>query len=195
MFIKHKINTLAALLLLVFLLFAVGCKNNTKSVNENDSLTNPLENMEGEEISEVQHNYPPKSLEIKTDTVFKIDNKKYGYTSTQKTIDTSMVVFVHKAMGKTVKDVYLDFEYSIKPTGQDYKGGEFIISKHSFKEEFTEDYLNHAILHKMEFLGFNEYSKEYEYKFTITQPDTDYSYIIYYFINNAGETKFHVDDV
>ena len=194
MYTQHIKNTLA-ILLIVVLLASVGCKNDTKKDTSKDSATDPLENMQGEEIAEVQHNYPPEPVELITDTVFKIDNKKYGYQSTQKTIDSSMVVFVHKAMGKTVKDVYLDFEYSLKPTGQDYKGGEFKISKHTFKEEFTEDYLNHSILHKMEFLGFNDYSKEYEYKFIITQPDTDYSYTIYYFINNLGETKFHVDDI
>lgn len=191
---QYTQNTLAALLL-VILLAAIGCKNTTKSDDKTDSATDPLENMQGEAVEQEQHNFPPEPVELITDTAFEIDNKKYGYQSTQKTIDTSMVVFIHKAMGKTVKDVYLDFEYSLKPTGQDYKGGEFNISKHTFKEEFTEDYINHSILHKMEFLGFNEYSSEYEYKFIITQPDTDYSYTIYYFINNKGKTKFHVDDV
>lgn len=194
MYIQHTKNALTTLLL-VLLVLSVACKNNTKNADETaDSATDPLENMAGEEISEEQHNFPPEPLEIKTDTAFKIDDKEYGYKSTQKTIDTSMVVFVHKAMGKTVKDVYLDFVYTLKPTGEDYSGGEFTISKHTFKNEFTKEYINHSILHKMEFLGFNEYNKEYEYKFVITQPDTDYSYIIYYFINNKGETKFHIDD-
>lgn len=191
-YFKNSIMTV----ILATLLVTVGCKNSTKSINENaDSLSDPLENMQGEEISEVQHNFPPEPIELKTDTSFSIDNKKYGYQSTQKTIDSSMVVFVHKAMGKTVKDVYLDFEYSIKPTGKEYNGGEFKITKHIFKDEFNDDYINHSILHKMEFLGYNLYSNEYEYKFHITQPDTDYSYVIYYFINNKGETKFHVDDL
>ncbi len=191
-YFKHGIITLVLALLLV----VMGCKNSTQTTDDNkDSLSDPLKNMQGEEVIAVQHNFPPTPLEIKIDTSFSIDNKKYGYQSVQKTIDTSMVVFVHKAMGKTVKDVYFDFEYHIKPTGKGYKGGAFILTKHTFKEEFTEDFINHSILHKMEFLGYNIYSNEYEYKFYITQPDTDYSYIIYYFINNKGETNFHVDDV
>lgn len=190
----HPKNTLILILSVLFLA-AVGCKNNTKATDENDSASpDPLENMQGEAISEEQHNYPPEPLEVTTDTSFTIENKKYGYTSVQKTIDTSMVVFVRKVMGKMVKDVYLDFEYTIEPTGEAYKGGEFKITKHNFASEFTEDFINHSVLHKMEFLGYNEYSKEYEYKFYITKPDTDYSYIIYFFINNMGETKFHVDD-
>lgn len=183
------------------ILFAIGlvlavasCKNTNVSDKDADSSTNPLEGMQGEALTEEQHNFPEEPVEITTDTVFKIDNKKYGYKSVQKTIDTSMVVFMHKVQGKLVKNVYLDFVYTIQPTGQDYKGGEFTISKQFFKEEFTDDYINHSILHKMEFLGFNENSKEYEYKFVITQPDTDYSYLIYFFINNLGETKYIIDD-
>ncbi|MFX3625987.1 MAG: DUF4738 domain-containing protein [bacterium] len=181
--------------LLTVMLVTVSCKNNTKNaVNDTDSLTDPLENMQGEVVEEIQHNFPEKPFEKETDTTFSIDNKKYGYQLTQKTIDTSMVVFIHNAMGKRVKDVYLDFEYTLKPTGQDYKGSSFKLTKHSFQKEFTKDFINHAVLHDLAFMGFNNYSKEYEFKFSITQPDTDLSYVIYYFINNKGETKFLVDD-
>jgi hypothetical protein len=181
-------------ILLLGLLVASACKNKTQQENNQDSLTNPLENMQGEAIEEIQHNFPEEPFEKKTDTTFSIDNKKYGYELIQKTIDTSMVVFIHNAMGKRVKDVYLDFEYTLKPKGQDYKGNSFKLTKHSFQKEFTEDFINHAVLHDLAFMGFNDYSKEYEFKFSITQPDTDLSYVIYYFINNKGETKFLVDD-
>ena len=93
------------------------------------------------------------------------------------------------------KDVYLDFEYTLKPNAAEYTGGEKLITKHTFTKDFNEDFINHAVLYDMQFLGFNDLSKEYELKFIITKPDTDFSYVIYYFINLKGETVYEIDDL
>lgn len=171
-----------------------GCKNNTKQEVATDSLP-PMIEEKAQPTAEVQHNFPEQPVNIVKDTTVAIGNKKYSIITTKKTIDTSMVVFVHQAQGKVIKDVYLDFEYTLKPNAAEYTGGEKLITKHTFTKDFNEDFINHAVLYDMQFLGFNDLSKEYELKFIITKPDTDFSYVIYYFINLKGETVYEIDDL
>lgn len=187
---QKTVLIIAALLVLGTI---TSCKNTTKQEVQADSLPPLIEEMD-EAGTEVQHNFPEQPINIVKDTSILFNNKQYGLQTTQKTIDTSMVVFVHKAQGKVIKDVYLDFEYTLKPSAAEYTGDTKVITKHTFTTEFNDDFLNHAVLYDMQFLGFNDLSKEYEFKFLITKPDTDITYIIYYFINLKGEVVYEIDD-
>lgn len=187
-------KTVLIMATLIVLATITGCKNNTKQEVTADSLP-PLIEENSQATNEVQHNFPEQSVNIVKDTTVVIDKKKYSIKTTQKTIDTSMVVFVHQAQGKVIKDVYLDFEYTIKPNAAEYTGDEKLITKHTFTKDFNEDFINNAVLYDMQFLGFNDLSKEYELKFIITKPDTDFSYVIYYFINLKGEVVYEIDDL
>lgn len=190
---QHK-KTVLIVATLIVLGAITSCKNNTKQEVTTDSLP-PLIEENAQATAEVQHNFPEKSVNIVKDTTVVINNKKYGIVTTQKTIDTSMVVYVHQTQGKVIKDVYLDFQYTLKPNAAEYTGGEKLITKHTFTKDFNEDFINNAVLYDMQFLGFNDLSKEYELKFIITKPDTDFSYVIYYFINLKGETIYEIDDL
>lgn len=187
-------KTVLIMATLIVLATITGCKNNTKQEVTADSLP-PLIEENSQATNEVQHNFPEKPINLVKDTTVVIDKKKYSIKTTQKTIDTSMVVFVHQAQGKVIKDVYLDFEYTIKPNAAEYTGDEKLITKHTFTKDFNEDFINNAVLYDMQFLGFNDLSKEYELKFIITKPDTDFSYVIYYFINLKGEVVYEIDDL
>lgn len=187
-------KTVLIMATLIVLATITGCKNNTKQEVTADSLP-PLIEENSQATNEVQHNFPEQPVNIVKDTTVVIDKKKYSIKTTQKTIDTSMVVFVHQAQGKVIKDVYLDFEYTIKPNAAEYTGDEKLITKHTFTKDFNEDFINNAVLYDMQFLGFNDLSKEYELKFIITKPDTDFSYVIYYFINLKGEVVYEIDDL
>lgn len=187
-------KTVLIMATLIVLATITGCKNNTKQEVTADSLP-PLIEENSQATNEVQHNFPEQPVNIVKDTTVVIDKKKYSIKTTQKTIDTSMVVFVHQAQGKVIKDVYLDFEYTIKPNAAEYTGDEKLITKHTFTKDFNEDFINNAVLYDMQFLGFNDLSKEYELKFIITKPDTDFSYVIYYFINLKGEVVYEINDL
>ena len=190
----QQTKTVLIMATLIVLGAIAGCKNNTKQEVATDSLP-PMIEENAQATAEVQHNFPEQPVNIVKDTTVAIGNKKYSIVTTKKTIDTSMVVFVHQAQGKVIKDVYLDFEYTLKPNAAEYSGGEKLITKHTFTKDFNEDFINHAVLYDMQFLGFNDLSKEYELKFIITKPDTDFSYVIYYFINLKGETVYEIDDL
>lgn len=175
------------------MLLALGaCKNNTQSTQAADSTTN---DSAPSAPAMVQHNFPETPVRDSKDTTFKINGKTYGVKLQKNTVDTSLVVFTRKAMGKMIKDVYYDFEYFLTPKGPDYKGGEIKVTKHNFREEFNDDFFNYAVLYDMNFEGYNEVNKEYEFTFMINKPDTENTFKIYFFINNKGETHYEVEDI
>ncbi len=177
-----------SLLLLAF----AACKNNTQTVQTADTASN---DSAASAPAIKQHNFPEAPVRESRDTSFKLNGKTYGVKLQKNTIDTSLVVFTRKAMGKMIKNVYYDFEYFLTPKGTDYKGGEVKVTKHNFREEFNDDFFNYSVLYDMNFEGYNEVNKEYEFTFMINKPDTENTFKIYFFINNKGETHYEVEDI
>lgn len=175
------------------MLLALGaCKNNTQSTQAADTTTKdsvPL----GQ--AEVKHYFPETPVRDSKDTAFKLNGKTYRVKLQKNTIDDSMVVFPRMAMGKKIKDVYYNFEYILTPQATDYKGGEIKVTKYNFRDEFNDEFFNFSILYEMNFEGYNEINKEYEFTFMINKPDTESTFKIYFFINNKGETHYEVEDI
>lgn len=187
------------LLVFIIVLAATSCKNKVQAGNENDTAKVEDTASAVAEMDMVQHNFPEKPEKIVSDTSFKIGKATYGCNIVKKTVDTSLVVFIGKVRDKKdnrlVKNVYMDYEYYITPKGPGYKGGQLIINKATFKKEFNEDFYNNSVLFKAEFVGFVESLNEFQLRFTITKPDTDFTYIIDYYVNNNGEVFYEILDV
>lgn len=186
-------HVLKKLLLFSFSVVVIAaCKNTTQSTTTDDSAA---KDTTPQEPTVLQHNFPETPINQSKDTVFLIAGKKYSVTLTKKTIDTSMVVFARKAMGKPIKDVYFDFEYLISPTGPAYKGGNIKVTKQTLAEEFNNEFLDYAVLYELGFMDYSEVNKEFEFSGMITKPDTENTFKVYFFINNKGETHYEVEDL
>jgi hypothetical protein len=186
-------HVLKKLLLLSFSVVVIAaCKNTAQNADTTDSVA---KDTTPQGPAETQHNFPESPVNITKDTSFTIKGQTYKVSLTQKTIDTSMVVFARKAMGKAIKDVYFDFEYIITPKSNAYKGAEVKITKRNLENQFNNEFLDYAILHELNFMDYSEVNKEYEFSGYITKPDTDNAFKVYFFINNKGELHNEVEDI
>jgi hypothetical protein len=173
------------------LALAVSCKNNSGSGSGSD--TNATDSANNGQGNLVEHYYPEKPATITTDTTVEEDNTNYRLSITQKTIDTSLVVFQRKGAGKVHRNLYYDFEYVISITGKDLSIPPVKVTKHSIPaEEFDEDYINNSILHDLNYVGLQQ--EMFTFTFMLTKPDTDLRYRLFYHIPKKGKPSFVVDD-
>jgi hypothetical protein len=169
----------------------VSCKNNNRSGSGNDT-TEKDSSVEGQNDL-VEHYYPEKPQVITTDTTIEEEDATYKLSITQKTIDTSLVVFQRKGAGKVHRNIYYDFEYTISITGKGVTIPPVKVTKQSIPaEEFDTDYINHSILHDLTYVGMEQ--EMFTFTFMLTKPDTDLRYRLFYHIPKKGKPSFIVDD-
>ncbi|HYG15657.1 MAG TPA: DUF4738 domain-containing protein [Bacteroidia bacterium] len=175
----------------VVLALAVSCKNNNQSGSGSDTQTTDSAGKEQSDL--IEHYFPEKPTTVTTDTIVEEDNTNYRLLISQKTIDTSLVVFQRKGAGKVHRNIYYDFEYNISISGNGLNIGPVKITKHSIPpEEFDKDYIDHSILHDLTYVGLQQ--EMFTFTFMLTKPDTDLRYRLFYYMPKKGKPSFVVDD-